>query len=382
LAAGPTHGSVTLNPDGTFSYTHNGGADLTDSFSYQVSDGLHLSMPAVVTIAITAPPPVDPGPTTNADNVYTNFGSTPFQIPEWMLLYNDVGKDATQLDVTGVAGFGISPPVHTPGTGSDGYVTFTGDFMMLGGGNFTSAATEGGVTGNTATVTVQTNAFSGTIIGSGGQDILIGTAGADTLNGLGSFGTKGDLIFAGAGDDSIFFHGPSLVPSPIPAAPPILGVADVVYGGDDTVAKDNGLMAGLHGDVLVISELAVDFTQGFKLEGIEGIKVDTSGMPYERNITLNAANVIDMSDHTIKIGDGSVYSSKDAVYINIGALDDLYLSITKDGGHWSDTGQFASDGVSKIYVHDTGAGAAGTSENAYVIVAPTAGTVHLNQDHT
>jgi VCBS repeat-containing protein len=376
LAFDAAHGSVTLNPDGTFSYTHNGGPDLTDSFAYQVSDGLHLSMPAVVTIAINPPPPVDPGPTTIADNVVTNFGlGAPFQIPEWMLLYNDVGKDPTHLDVTAVAGAGFIPPVHTPGTGSDGYVTVTGDFIF--GANFTYAATEGGVTGNTASVTVQTlNLTPGTISGTGGQDILIDKPGSDTtLNGGGSFGTKGDLIFAGDGDDSIFFH--AQASSPIPGIPPSTGAGDVVYGGTDTVAKDNGLMAGLHGDVLVISELTTDFTHGFKLDSIEGIRADTSGMLYPHSITLNATNVIDMSDHTIT--PGGVFAGRDAIYINGGAVDHLYLSIS-DGGKWSDTGLTANDGLSKIYVHDTGAGAAGTSENAYVIVASTVGTVTLNQD--
>ena len=32
------HGSLTLNADGTFSYTHDGSENFTDSFTYRVSD--------------------------------------------------------------------------------------------------------------------------------------------------------------------------------------------------------------------------------------------------------------------------------------------------------------------------------------------------------
>ena len=36
--SGPDHGSLTLNADGTFSYTHDGGPDTFDSFVYEVCD--------------------------------------------------------------------------------------------------------------------------------------------------------------------------------------------------------------------------------------------------------------------------------------------------------------------------------------------------------
>ena len=53
-------------------------------------------------------------------------------------------------------------------------------------------------------------------------------------------------------------------------------------------------------------------------------------------------------------------------------------TISKDGGKWTDIGH--QNGM-EIYVHDATAGAAGNSENAYVMVAQSqAGQVHLNQD--
>ncbi len=39
LVSGPANGTLTLNPNGTFSYTHNGGETTTDSFTYKANDG-------------------------------------------------------------------------------------------------------------------------------------------------------------------------------------------------------------------------------------------------------------------------------------------------------------------------------------------------------
>ena len=54
LDSGPTHASsFTLNSDGTFSYTHDGSENQSDSFTYHVNDGLHDSNPVAVSIDIS-----------------------------------------------------------------------------------------------------------------------------------------------------------------------------------------------------------------------------------------------------------------------------------------------------------------------------------------
>lgn len=60
LFSGPTHGTLTLNPDGTFVYTPDASYSGTDSFRYRVSDGVTTSSTALVTIQVTAAndPPV------------------------------------------------------------------------------------------------------------------------------------------------------------------------------------------------------------------------------------------------------------------------------------------------------------------------------------
>ena len=59
LVTGPTHGSVTLNGDGTFSYIPNQDFNGTDSFTYVATDGSANSNTATVTLRVT---PVNDAP--------------------------------------------------------------------------------------------------------------------------------------------------------------------------------------------------------------------------------------------------------------------------------------------------------------------------------
>jgi VCBS repeat-containing protein len=52
LVSGPTNGTLTLNPDGTFTYTPNTHYVGPDSFTYTWSDGLTSGNTATVTIDV------------------------------------------------------------------------------------------------------------------------------------------------------------------------------------------------------------------------------------------------------------------------------------------------------------------------------------------
>ncbi|MGV2340834.1 MAG UNVERIFIED_CONTAM: Ig-like domain-containing protein [Planctomycetaceae bacterium] len=51
----PRHGTLALNPNGSFTWTPAVGFSGTDSFLYQTSDGITLSAAATVTITVTPP---------------------------------------------------------------------------------------------------------------------------------------------------------------------------------------------------------------------------------------------------------------------------------------------------------------------------------------
>src|SRR5438067_1084763 len=55
LISGPEHGTLTLNPNGSFIYTNDGSAAPSDSFRYKANNGTTDSNPCHVTIAVSNP---------------------------------------------------------------------------------------------------------------------------------------------------------------------------------------------------------------------------------------------------------------------------------------------------------------------------------------
>ena len=76
LVAGPAHGSLTLNRDGTFVYTPDANFNGTDSFTYRATDGLAQSDVATVTLTVR---PVNDAPAAVSD-VYSLGEDTPLTV--------------------------------------------------------------------------------------------------------------------------------------------------------------------------------------------------------------------------------------------------------------------------------------------------------------
>src|SRR5205814_8245510 len=83
LVTGPTHGSVTLNANGSFTYTPAAGYVGSDTYTYTANDGILVSAPATVTVTVTNQAPVA------ANNGYTTGKDTPLSISAPGLLGND-----------------------------------------------------------------------------------------------------------------------------------------------------------------------------------------------------------------------------------------------------------------------------------------------------
>src|SRR5437867_3065107 len=79
----PAHGSVTLNANGTFSYSHDGSETTTDSFTYNTCDNVttpspplaHPKSSGTATVSITVTPVNDP-PVANSDSATVAEGCT------------------------------------------------------------------------------------------------------------------------------------------------------------------------------------------------------------------------------------------------------------------------------------------------------------------
>src|SRR5205814_983214 len=61
LVSGPAHGTLTLNPDGSFTYTPAAGFTGIDTFTYRANDGTADSNAVLVNITVLPPgPPAKP----------------------------------------------------------------------------------------------------------------------------------------------------------------------------------------------------------------------------------------------------------------------------------------------------------------------------------
>ncbi|MEN3382879.1 MAG: hypothetical protein V7608_2923, partial [Hyphomicrobiales bacterium] len=263
------HGSVTVNANGSYSYTPNHDFDGADSFTFKVSDG---SLNATATVSLTVNP-VNDAPVAGNDLAGVREEHTISADRSHGVLANDSDVDGNALSVTAVT-FGTHTSAITAGhaatiLGDHGTLTLNADGSYRyvaedehshghdndhghdddahsGGWRsddqgadqdvFTYAVSDGhgGTTQATLTVTVfeQGETYIGgtngndVLTGGNGRDVLVGGDGNDTLSG----GNGGDTLFGGAGND-VLRGGNG---------------GDLLFGG----AGNDTLFAGNGGDVL------------------------------------------------------------------------------------------------------------------------------------
>ncbi|MBV2104610.1 MAG: DUF4347 domain-containing protein, partial [Candidatus Thiodiazotropha sp. (ex Lucina aurantia)] len=132
LVSDVTNGSLTLNGDGTFSYTHDGSENFIDSFTYRVTDNDGQTADATVTINVT--PVSDETPVANADSITVAEGATATTLVGGSptVLNNDTGLGDTPVTVTLVTDVTNGTlTLNTDGTFSythDGTENFTDSF--------------------------------------------------------------------------------------------------------------------------------------------------------------------------------------------------------------------------------------------------------------
>lgn len=144
------HGTVVLNPNGTFTYTPNPNFNGTDTFTYYANDGIENSGETLVTITVV---PVNDAPVAGNDAITTNE-DVPIDIP---VLANDTDiEDALVVSMIVI----VTPPAHgtlniNPGTGK---VTYTPNPDYFGNDSFEYKVKDsGGALSNTATVSITVN---------------------------------------------------------------------------------------------------------------------------------------------------------------------------------------------------------------------------------
>ena len=146
LDTGPSNGSLTLNADGSFTYTPDVNFNGTDSFTYHANDGALDSNVATVQITIN---PVNDAPVALDDSASTDEDS-PVTIN---VLANDSDIEGDPLTPILLSG----PSYGLLGLNSDGSYTYTPGTTHSPTDSFTYKVTDGELESNTATVTITIN---------------------------------------------------------------------------------------------------------------------------------------------------------------------------------------------------------------------------------
>ena len=146
LDTGPGNGTLTLNADGSFTYTPDSDFNGIDSFIYHANDGSADSNNATVTITVDA---VNDPPVAN-DDAATTDEDTAVTVDFADVLANDVDVENDALIVSSIT----SPANGTLIDNGDGTLTYIPNPNFNGDDSFTYTANDGQANSNVATVTI------------------------------------------------------------------------------------------------------------------------------------------------------------------------------------------------------------------------------------
>jgi len=160
LVSTTSHGTLTLNANGGFTYVNDGSSSSTDTFSYKASNGTQESAPATVTFNISGDTP----PVAVADT-YEQSQSGPLTISAPGVLANDTLNNATIASYGATTGgeqnaIGGSTPTSRGGSVSlsaTGGFTYTPPSSFNGSDTFKYVIQNSGGS-STATVTINVSA--------------------------------------------------------------------------------------------------------------------------------------------------------------------------------------------------------------------------------
>jgi large repetitive protein len=135
-------GILTLQPDGSFTYTPAPDAHGVFTFTYAASDGVAASDPATVTITVNA---VNDAPVAVDDSATT---------PQDTAVLIDVLANDTDVELDPLTVISISVPAHGTAVPTEGGITYTPNTGFTGTDSFTYTVSDG-ILSDVATVTIE-----------------------------------------------------------------------------------------------------------------------------------------------------------------------------------------------------------------------------------
>jgi VCBS repeat-containing protein len=174
LVTGPAHGTVTLRPDGSYTYAPAADYNGPDSFTYTATDEASTSNSATVDISVN---PVDDAPAAAGDSASVAEDET-LTVAAPGVLRNDTDKEGDPLTAALVTG-----PAHgTITLNADGSYTYIPAADYNGADSFTYTANAGAAASNTATVDITVNPVGDPPVGTDDVTSLDEDAGATAVD--------------------------------------------------------------------------------------------------------------------------------------------------------------------------------------------------------
>src|ERR1043166_1689778 len=350
LISGPAHGTLTLDPNGSFRYLGTTNYFGTDSFSYKVNDGLLDSLPATVTINVQ---PVNDPPLAQNDS-YTINEDTELLVPAPGVLANDSDVDGDSLSAILVSG-----PAHgTLTLNANGSLRYLAATNYNGPDSFTYKANDGTTDSPPATVSITVSPVNDAPVAvedaySVNEDSILTIAAPGVLandsdvdgdvltallvglpaHGSLTFSTNGSFIYTPAanynGSDSFTYQATDGQTSSIPVTVTLtvnaVNDAPVAVNDSYTILEDTTLAIAAPGVLANDSDVDGDPLTAIVVSG-----------PAHGTLTLNpdgsfqylgATNYSGSDSFTYKANDGSADSLPATVSINVTAINHAPVAV-------------------------------------------------------